>query len=278
MSSPYATDVPPSTLRMEQAINAAVYIGAVAWGIHVSVFLQSCSALWQSAKSNRRWLPFLFSMLALASVNICCSIRFNELAWIDERNYPGGPLAFIVQQSSRPVNTVSIATSVVSLFLADGFLVRAYCSDVAAQLTRHCVKVYRCHALWNKIWVTVALSCVLAASTVLSVMHCIQAARPDAGLWDDATVKISLPYASVSMSLNILFTVILGWRLLDLRRKLPAATSDDRVKRFGSMRAIAVETALPYGLASFLFVVLYGLRNTGANLFVPLLVQLEFLL
>ncbi|KAL7283424.1 hypothetical protein ACG7TL_002854 [Trametes sanguinea] len=256
MSSPYATSESPIVLWNEQAINAAVYIGAIAWGLHISTFFQSTSAILQSGKSSWRWLPFSFILFAMASINICCSISFNELAWIDERNYPGGPLAFIVEQSSRPINTASIATSVVTLFLANSFL------------------VYRTHVLWNKFWVTTALVAFLLVSTVLSVMHCIQAARPDAGLWDDATVKISIPYASVTMTLNILLTVILSWRLLDLRRRLPA-TINEQVKQYTTVQALVVETAFPYGLASFIFVVLYGLRNAGANLFVPLLVQVE---
>lgn len=75
-------------------------------------------------KSSKIWLPFISTLFIMATINICCSINFNQLAWIDERGFPGGPLAFIVTQQNRPVNTASLATSIITIFLADGFLVR----------------------------------------------------------------------------------------------------------------------------------------------------------
>lgn len=109
----------------------------------------------------------------------------------------------------------------------------------------------------------------------MSILHCVQASRANAALWDQTTLNLSVPYASLAMSLNILLTIVLVWRLLDLRRRLPITVTEEVRQRYNGVEALIVETALPYGLVSFIFVVLYGLGNTGSNLFVPLLVQLE---
>ena len=68
------------------------------------------------------------------------------------------------------------------------------------------------------------------------------------------------------MSLNILLSLALLWRILDLRRRLP-----------GTLAAAAalVGSALPLGLLTAVFVVSYGAHSNGAHLFVSLLVQLE---
>lgn len=107
------------------------------------------------------------------------------------------------------------------------------------------------------------------------MLHCIQATRATGGAWDDSTLSLSVPYASLAMSLNVLLSITLLWRLLDLRRKLPATLNEQARTTYTSLEAIIVESAFPYGLASFLFLILYGVRNIGANLFLSLLVQLE---
>ncbi|KIJ48679.1 hypothetical protein M422DRAFT_144720, partial [Sphaerobolus stellatus SS14] len=50
-------------------------------------------------------------------------IKFNEDAWINEREYPGGPYAFIVEQQSRPILTLGNTASIFASFMANGLLV-----------------------------------------------------------------------------------------------------------------------------------------------------------
>ncbi|KAI0919677.1 hypothetical protein AcW1_003132 [Taiwanofungus camphoratus] len=256
--SSYATDEPAQLLWYEQSINAAVYIGAMAWGLHMAIFYKSVvSALHDRKKSGRLWLVFICCVFFMATINICCSINFNERAWIDDRNFPGGPLAFFSERQSLPVNVASIATSVITLFLADSLL------------------IYRCHALWKNLYITLFLCAVLVASTIVSVLHCIQATHALNGAWDENTLSLSVPYASLAMTLNVLLVVCLLWRLVDLRRRVPPTLKPETKANYFSVETIIVESALPYGIASFIFLVLYGVRNIGANLFLSLIVQLE---
>jgi hypothetical protein len=83
-----------------------------------------------------------------------------------------------------------------------------------------------------------------------------------------------VPYVSLATSLNILITLILFSRLIDLRRRLPTNMSADVRAKYMSTEALVIESAIPAGVFSFIFVVLYGLQNTGVILVFPLLVQL----
>jgi hypothetical protein len=115
----------------------------------------------------------------------------------------------------------------------------------------------------------------MSISTVLSVLHCIQASRPTTDIYDEDTLRFSVPYASLSMSLNVLISISLLWRIIDLRRQLPANMDNKTRTRYTSIEAMVVESALPLGLVSFAFVISYGVHSISAHLFSYLLVQLE---
>ena len=142
MSSPsYAPDESSDQLWFEQSVNISTYIGAIAFGtpslttaatlfsytsgIHAAVFYRCVKVIVTNRRNNWRWLPFLFALFALGAINICASINFNQAAWIDQRNYPGGPLGFFIGQPSWPSNLVAIATSVIIVVFADAFLVNS---------------------------------------------------------------------------------------------------------------------------------------------------------
>lgn len=77
------------------------------------------------------------------------------------------------------------------------------------------------------------------------------------------------------MSLNVLLSLSLAWRVLDLRRRLPSTMEHESKDLYANFEALLTESALIYGLVSLIFMVLYGLDNPGANLFTSLVVQLE---
>ena len=62
-------------------------------------------------------------LFVMGTVNLATSIHFNQSAWIDERNYPGGPYMFLMEQQNTPVQTVGNTASVVASTLAEGLLV-----------------------------------------------------------------------------------------------------------------------------------------------------------
>lgn len=111
--------------------------------------------------------------------------------------------------------------------------------------------------------------------TVISILHSIQAAQPASNSLDITTLNFSIPYASLSMSLNVLLSISLAWRILSLRQKLPSDLNDEVKRLYTSPEAVIAESALVYGMVSLVFMVLYGMGNIAANLFSSLIVQLE---
>ncbi|EMD34961.1 hypothetical protein CERSUDRAFT_116481 [Gelatoporia subvermispora B] len=226
--------------------------------IHIVIFSMCTYYIIQENKaSNAKWFALVCALFASGTINICMNIHFNELTWIDERNYPGGPLAFLLEQQSVWTNTLGNSASLVATFLADGLL------------------IYRVYAVWRRWYIVVVPILTWLASTVLSVLSTFQAALPNSSLWANNTLDFSVPFWSLSMSLNILLTILLVTRLLYMRRRIIATLGRQYGQMYTGIAAMIVESALPYALVSFIFVVLYGLNNTAANLFIPLVSQVQ---
>ncbi|PCH37191.1 hypothetical protein WOLCODRAFT_140757 [Wolfiporia cocos MD-104 SS10] len=258
MPSPYATDEPHAELWFEQSINAGTYIGAIAYGMHIIVYFWAISHILRGRRKS--WLSALFAtiLFALGTMNIACNIRFNEMTWIDDRNFPGGPYQFILQEEALAVNVIANAVTVVATSMADGLL------------------LYRCFVIWNhKVCLLVIPVLIYLASVAMSILFMIQVAQPDSSLWAQGTINFGLPYWSLSMSLNIILMLMIVSRLLYLRHQIAATLGGEHGRAYTSIAAMIVECALPYSLVSFIFIVLYGLQNTGMNLFIPLLAQVE---
>lgn len=77
------------------------------------------------------------------------------------------------------------------------------------------------------------------------------------------------------MALNVVLTLLLVARLLHMRRQIRSAIGPEYGKMYSTAATILLESGLLYGLVSFIFVVLYGIENVAAILFIPLLSQLE---
>ncbi len=102
-----------------------------------------------------------------------------------------------------------------------------------------------------------------------------QTALPDSSLWAQGTVNIGLPFWSISMALSALLTVILVTRLMYMRHKIVNNLGAHHGRMYSGIATMMIESGLPYGLVSFIFIVLYGIGNTAALLFIPLIAQVE---
>ncbi|KAG6840443.1 hypothetical protein C0991_006708 [Blastosporella zonata] len=257
MSSPYATVEPHVELWFEEANYIATHIAAICYGILVTVFFIASYHVfrWRASPIRRIfWHCFLFLLLAIATVNIACSINFNQSAWIDERNYPGGPYQFLTKQQSRPVLTVGNTASIMGSFAADGIL------------------LYRVMVLYNFVWYIVILPTLFyIACVVLSILTVIQIADPAFA----NIVNLSFPVWLVLMIINIVLSAMIAFRILAMRRAVKSGLGEEYAKPYGTIASIIVEAALPFTILSIILLALFGGRDTAQNLFVPLLVQVE---
>ncbi|TFY53437.1 hypothetical protein EVJ58_g9455 [Rhodofomes roseus] len=194
-------------------------------------------------------------MFTSSLVYVVGELYGDERAWIDQRNYPGGPIAWIEQKENDTPNLVALNAAFATLVFAEALL---------------------CFAVWSYRWKIIILpSLIYLASIVMYGFFSAQALRPDNAIWERSTVNLSQPYFVLVMSFNVVTSTLLVSRLLYVRRQTIAAIGPEHARVYTTAAAIIVESALPFSIYSFVLVVLYGLGNHGEDLLLPLFVQLE---
>ncbi|KAK0214243.1 hypothetical protein EDD85DRAFT_872857 [Armillaria nabsnona] len=248
---PYKTVEPAPFLWLEQVLHATVHIGAMAYGVQLAIAFLAVYNVLHSSKKRYVWqtITFISFIVMLSTIYTACNIHFNEMAWIDERNYPGGPLAYQLEQQNQKVQTVGNVASVLLTILADLCM------------------LWRCYVVYHNKWTVIAIpGLALLAITILGV------------LWASEVIDISVPYWSLSISFNLLITLMITSRILLMRKRIQASLGRQYGTTYTGVAAMMIECAIPYALVSFIFIILYGLKNTASNLFVPELPTLLIIL
>ena len=123
-------------LWTERSNFVSVPLSSAAYGVHLTLFLIVFHHLLfhpspSSSPSRARkpaWplIAYISTNFVLGTFGIAAEARFNELTFVDDRNFPGGPNAFVIAQYGDFVNIFGTAAYVVLNWLADGLVVRTH--------------------------------------------------------------------------------------------------------------------------------------------------------
>ncbi|KAJ7718201.1 hypothetical protein DFH07DRAFT_784989 [Mycena maculata] len=258
MGSPFATQEDPESLWYEQSNYVSTHLAAMGYGVHIVVFatVTYYTLLMRGRTASRMrifWLIFNTLIFSMGTINLACSIAYNENAWVNDREYPGGPFNYLIGEQSISFMTLGNVASILASFMSDGLL------------------LYRAGVLWNFAWyIVVPPALFFIACIILSVMTVIQLALPTAPL-----PPLSLAVWIVLMILPIWLTVLIAGRILYHRRTMVDVLGPEYAKNYAGIAAIVVESALPFTIISAILLGLFGDQNIAQNLFVPLMVQVE---
>lgn len=96
-------------------------------GMLLLLFLQCADVLLQTnnRQAKRRWRLFTYISIifCLATIALGTELKWTEMMFIDDRNFPGGPATFGVTMFSYWIPMLCSACGVTLCWLADGFLV-----------------------------------------------------------------------------------------------------------------------------------------------------------
>ncbi|KAJ7031732.1 hypothetical protein C8F04DRAFT_959966 [Mycena alexandri] len=258
MGSPFATQEDSESLWYEQSTYVSTHLASMGFGIHLVVFAMVTyhTLLLRTSTKSRIWvfwLVFNTLLFAIGTINLACSIRYNENAWVNERAYPGGPFNYLIEEQSVPFITLGNVASILASFMSDGLL------------------LWRAGVLWRFAWyIVVPPAMFFVACIILSVMVVIQLALPNVSL-----PQLSLAVWIVLMLLPIWLTMLIAGRILYHRRTIINVLGPEYATNYTGISAIVIESALPFTIISIVLLGLFGGKSTAQNLFVPLLVQVE---
>jgi len=247
-------------------------LGGVAYGMFLVLWF-ICVHYQVSGKSMRQisWglLAYVSALLIASTVYFGASTKWVQQMFIDFRNYHldntttdplmTGPLGFYENDYNTPMIVLGNAAYVVLNSLADGLV------------------LYRCYLIWNFNWLVMFVPTLMfLGSTAMSIITVWNNSLPNAHFFGATSKAFATSWVILSMTLNIILTLLIVGRLLHARKKLVAVLGKQHARLYTSIAAMVVESAALYSGLSLLFIIFYeqlGVAINFVNIILPLLTQ-----
>jgi hypothetical protein len=111
----------------------------------------------------------------------------------------------------------------------------------------------------------------------MGIMLIYQTSQPNSSIWDSVAVSFGLPYFSISLSLNVLLTLMIIIRLVlqsgNIRTAMKAPSGATRL--YKGVVTTLIESSAIYAVSSLLFVGPWGSGSHVADIFLPILAQTQ---
>ncbi|EJD41420.1 hypothetical protein AURDEDRAFT_169584 [Auricularia subglabra TFB-10046 SS5] len=251
----------PADLYIEHTNFASAIVGSFLYGAQFIIVLIAPHYFlrgkpWREVQWG--WLAYTVLLFVGSTLYMAASVKWASQMFIDERNYPGGPVGYYLNAYNTPMIIFGNAAFIYTNFLADGFMARP-------------LILYRTWIIWDRSWWIVCFPIIVyLASTIMSILTVYQLAQPGAQFFSTIGLALTLPYFSLSISLNLLLTVMIVTKLLAMRRRLRTALGTHHARMYTGMPAMLVESAALYAVFSIMFIATYSINNSLFNVCLPI--------
>ncbi|KAG9313712.1 hypothetical protein JVU11DRAFT_6062 [Chiua virens] len=251
MASSYAPNESTDTITQEKTWLQGAFLSNAFFGIQVTLAIMSFFAVLhrRSPDAERMRIILLVYIAVLFPVTLAAQgllLEFIQMGFITERDYPGGPNAFLNEQWATPVNLASNILVIFSNWMMESLL------------------VWRCQVICSTgerwWWLGVAIPALFLVAVFASTLR--------------HRSPSSSPTAS-SLALNITATGFITARLLFYRRYVVKHLGRGHGQHYVSIAAVIVESAAIY--TSFLVVVIvaYAIGSPATNLLQQVIEQVQ---
>ncbi|KAF9475286.1 hypothetical protein BDN70DRAFT_936015 [Pholiota conissans] len=239
----FSPQEPADVLFAEKAWLQGALLAAVAYGIEFTLFVMCFYLLLRQHQLSSQESNTLF---------YASNAQFTQLAFVDNRNIPGGPNTYEEVMFSIPIDELGNVCAIMTTWLADALI------------------VWRCQVIFSSsrfpIWAIMLFPYLLwLGSFVMGVLFLIQVSA--ASPWTTSTINWTIPFFSLSLSLNIILTTVIVVRLMLHRRQIGGIMEDSHGKHYTSIAAMVIESASIFSVFSLLFLVPFVLNNAINQIF-----------
>jgi len=251
----FSPDEPASEIVRERTIFIEQIMNGVGYGVALTLY---CHIVVAFARSRRRYssagsralLGLNSLMIILSTLYLAGCIVLSTKMFIDDRNFPGGPDAYLIAEYSFPVTMMANAAYPIEIWLCDGLM------------------IYRCLLVYGfDFRVIVFPVLLLMGSFAMGSIILNQQLVGKTGFWAATTINFAVPFFSLSMALNFTATVLIVLRLMFIRRQVYKALGPDRARDRVSVSAMFIESATITTTVSLIFLVPYARGHPVSNVF-----------
>jgi len=195
-------------------------------------------------KHRKFYMIYSSFLLLFLSISLATNCAFGDLMWIDDGNFPGGPLAFYQDNSSAWYNTFGTAADVAVFVMADGLM------------------LYRCFMFWrDHRWVVILPALLYVASFVMAIITTIESALPGASIFQGLPTNFSISWLALTVSFNLIVTLTIIGRLLVTYLTVRGSLGPALSRTYIDVSAVLVESALPFSVLGIGFLVCQVLNS-----------------
>ncbi|KIJ16533.1 hypothetical protein PAXINDRAFT_132561 [Paxillus involutus ATCC 200175] len=236
-------------LAAEKACLQGLVAGAVMYGINVALCCICSHFLLRRGKytDHKRQLPLLIYVIVsfiLATIIMSSLAAFAQLAFIDDRNYPGGPTSF----EANMYRTATAQYGYIAFALSNWF------SD--SLLVWRCVVIYQdCRF---PLWATVALPCLLLVGSLATGVVCL---IQISSTFPQTDVNLTSLYLGLSITLNIVVTTLIVLRLLAFRYQIAFVLGPAYATEYTHIVTMVTESAALFTVFTITYLILLALKS-----------------
>jgi len=216
-----------------------------------------------------KWGPvvYTFLMFTFATVFTAMNLNIQSVSYIDNREYAGdddkippGPLGYQYFIYSKALSIVPNLMFLLNNWLADGLL------------------LYRCYVIYSMNPLAIAFpSMMYLTSVAMGILFIYQTSQPDSSIWTSVAISFGIPYFSISLSLNVILTLLIVTRLVLHNRNIRVAMGvpPGFTGLYKAIVTMLIESSALYAVSSLLFVGPWGAGSHVADIFLPILAETQ---
>ncbi|KAF8641523.1 hypothetical protein AX16_009901 [Volvariella volvacea WC 439] len=247
-------------LYVERSNLNGVILSGVAYGVLLTITIQALLLFLKPPKGCCISWPlviYLGVVAVLATIGFGGNAKFNQMTYIDYRNYPGGPNVFTVDFYQHWTNMMSFASYTVLSWIADGLV------------------LWRFSLIYNNYLLCALPGLMYSGAIASSISLLVAMTRPTASFWSERAVRFGIAYWSLSISLNIILTLAISGRLLYVQNRIKRALGVEHSQMYTSIASMLVESAALYTIWGLVFLICYARNTPFQNIVLPPLGQVQ---
>jgi len=230
------------------------FVSALLVGVELSLFLQSAYYLINGPFSRGKKLFFIGYggiLLLLITIAACTNEVLGLLMWINDRDVPGGPEAYLAEQQSGWLNVLGTSAVVTADFMANALW------------------MYRCYIMLSgKMWIVILLpASILLTSTVLSVLATVESALPNAAIFTGRALSFTIPWIALTVTFNVVVTALICGRITMAYVAVKKFGRNEAARERWGIVAILIESALPFSVLGIVVAVIFGKQSQTVSAF-----------
>ncbi|EIW81727.1 hypothetical protein CONPUDRAFT_54805 [Coniophora puteana RWD-64-598 SS2] len=230
-------------------------------GVHLTLFFLCFNGILSSSrKGAQEWinLGYICVLFTLGTLGNALNSRWIEMIFVDNINFPGGPLAFSEAEGTDWVLVVCNSVYIVNIFLADGLI------------------LFRFFIIWKRYIPIIVVPALSYCATVCLGLLLIMSLPPKCiSLPLEFRLQLPVIFWSLSVAFNVLTTLAISGRLLYMRWKLKSTGATTLINPYVSISAMLIESAAVYTINGLVLVISIGLQSYIQILATPVLGQTQ---